>query len=541
MSAASRPWRGNIPRGPFDAVIVGGGHNGLICAAYLARAKKRVLVLERRSVLGGAAVNEEIYPGFTFTTCAYLVSLLRPRIVRELELPRHGYAVLPVNSTFLPLPDGGSLFRPADPADTREEIARFSRKDADAYPLFGQTMSAVSRFVKEIIDHPAVEPLSLDPRRIRESLRLARCFRDLPTDLRYALLKLTTQSAADYLDTWFESDVLKGALSTSGVIGTFLGVRSPGTAYVMLHHYMGEIDGEYRAWGFVKGGIGAVSLSAARGAAAAGAEIRTEAAVAHVRVKNGKADGVVLADGAEIDAGVVCSSADPRRTFFDFVGRGHLPGEIVQNLERIRFRGCSGKVNLAVDRVPVFACRPGDGPHLRGDINIAPGLDYMQAAYIQAKGGVFSEKPFLNVVIPSLVDPTLAPPGKHVVSIFAQYAPYAPAGGPQTWPAKREAFGDAVVDTLAEYCPELKSSILYRHVLTPWDLEKEYGLTEGNIFHGELRPEQLLWFRPIPGWSRYKTPIHRLWLCGSGTHPGGGVMGAPGELAAKTILRERAI
>jgi phytoene dehydrogenase-like protein len=306
---------------------------------------------------------------------------------------------------------------------------------------------------------------------------------------------------------------------------------------VLLHHYMGEIDGAFRAWGFCKGGTGRLSLAIASAARSHGAEILTSAPVERVLLDAGRATGVVLANGDEIRAKQIISGVDPRRTFLGMVGEKHLDGEFVEQIKRYKLRGSSGKVNLAVDRLPDFASRPGDGPHLRGDIAIAPGIDYLERAYDQAKYGAFSERPYLNVVIPSLVDPSVAPPGKHVISCFVQYAPYHIKEGPENWPQQREAFGDAVVSTLAEYCPGLEDSILHRQVLTPWDLEQEFGLTEGNIFHGELSLEQLLFLRPAAGWARYRTPVRDLWLCASGAHPGGGIMGSPGELAAKTLLK----
>jgi phytoene dehydrogenase-like protein len=520
----------------YDAIVVGGGHNGLVCAAYLARAGRRVLVLERRHVLGGAAASEELYPGFTFSVCSYVVSLFRPHIIRELDLPRHGLQIIPLDCSFMPLPDGRSLARWGDKERTRREIAAFNPRDADVYPEFGLTMTRLARFAKNVIDAPAPDPASLDPTELSKLLRLGKTLRRFDPDLRYLNLKLMTMSAVDFLDLWFESDVLKAPMSVSGIIGTFLGVRSPGTAYVLLHHYMGEIDGAFRAWGLSRGGTGQLSLAIASAARAHGAEILTETPVERVMVSGDRADGVVLANGDTIRAKTVVSSLDPHRTFLGIVGEQQLDPEFVQQIGRYKLRGSSGKVNLALDRLPEFSCRPGDGPHLQGDIAIAPGIDYLERAYDQAKYGDFSSRPYLNVVIPSLSDPSVAPPGKHVMSIFVQYAPYQIKEGPAHWPQRREAFGDAVIDTLAEYCPTLEDSILYRQVLTPWELEQDFGLTEGNIFHGELSAEQLLFLRPAPGWSRYRTPLRRLWLCGSGAHPGGGIMGAPGELAAKALL-----
>ena len=524
----------------YDAIVIGGGHNGLVCAAYLAQAGRSVLVLERRHVLGGAAVSEEVFPGFTFSVCSYVVSLLRPWIIRELELTRFGLELIPLEASFLPLPDGRSLCRWSDPELTREEISRFSRHDAETAPLFSLAMSKIGRFAKPIIDSPAPEPGSLSPMKLVELLRLGRHFSTAPTDELELRLKLFTMSAVDFLDEWFESDVLKAPMSVSGIIGTFLGVRSPGTAYVLLHHYMGEIDGAFRSWGFSRGGTGGVSLAIAAAARHHGAEIRTEAQVDRILMQSGAAKGVVLASGEEIHARAVVSGCDPRRTFFGLVGRAHLPEDFAASIERYRYRGSSGKVNLALDRLPEFACRPGD-LHLRGDIAIAPSIDYLERAHDDAKYGDFSARPYINVVIPSTVDPTVAPPGKHVMSCFVQYAPYHIKEGPENWPSRREAFGDAVVDTLAEYIPGLKESILHRQVLTPWDLEQEFGLAEGNIFHGELTLEQLSFLRPAAGWARYKTPVERLWLAGSGAHPGGGIMGAPGALCARAMLASGAL
>jgi len=529
---------GKPSRSSYDVIVVGGGHNGLVAAAYLGKAGRRVLVLERRHVLGGAAVSEELHPGFTFSVCSYVVSLFRPHIIRELDLVRHGLQIIPLECSFLPLPDGSSLARWSDPERTRREIARFSPRDAEVYPEFGLAMGKLARFAKHVIDHPAPDPASLDPRELLRLLRLSRALGEFDRDLRHLQFKLLTMSAVDFLDQWFESGVLKSPMSVSGIIGTFLGVRSPGTAYVLLHHYMGEIDGAFRAWGFAKGGTGAVSLAVASAARSHGVEIVTRAPVSRVLVAGGRARGVVLDNGDEIHAPVVVSGLDPNRTFLRLVGAEHLDDDFVHQIRRFKLRGSSGKVNLAVDRLPDFACRPGDGPHLRGDIAIAPSIDYLERAYDQAKYGDFSERPYLNVVVPSLVDPSVAPPGRHVISCFVQYAPYRIKEGPEHWPERREAFGDAVVDTLAEYVPGLKESILYRQVLTPWDLEQDFGLTEGNIFHGELSLEQLLFLRPAAGWARYRTPLPGLWLAASGAHPGGGLMGSPGELAAKTLLRE---
>ena len=520
----------------WDAIVIGGGHNGLTCAAYLAKAGKRVLVLERRHLLGGAAVTEEIFPGYRFSACSYIVSLLRPQVIRDLELARFGLKILPLESTFTPYLDGRSLCRTSDPYQTREEIGRFSLRDADAYPAFGKAMGQLARFAKPVIDQVAPNPTSFAPQDLLQLLNMGNSIKTLGDRMAALQFKLTTMSAVDFLSEWFETDELIAPMACSGIIGTFLGVKSPGSAYVLLHHYMGEIDGSSRAWGLPVGGTGAVSNTIATAAKHFGATIRTEAPVSQIKVRNGVAQGVVLENGEEIDASLVVSGCDPRRTFLGFLDESELPAEFVQGIRRYKFNGSSGKVNLALDRLPEFSSRPGMGPHWLGDISIAPNTDALEKAYDEAKYGQFSSEPFMNIVVPTIHDRAMAPDGKHVMSIFVQYAPYHLADGPHTWPDKREAFGDAVINTLSQYMPDLPNTILHRQVLTPWDLEQVYGLTEGNIFHGELTLDQLLFHRPVSGWARFKTPVQGLWLCGSGAHPGGGVMGGPGMLAAQTIL-----
>ena len=518
----------------YDVIVIGGGHNGLTAAAYLARGGRKVLVLERRHVLGGAAVTEEVFPGFKFSVCSYVVSLLRPEIIRDFDLPRHGLEILPLDGTFTPMPSGDYLWRVNDHARTRREIARHSKLDAEAYDEYGKAMVDMARFVKPILNMTPPDPMSLDPRELMKLLFLGRRFRGLADVDRYNQVQLMTMSAVDFLDQWFETDVLKATMSASGIIGTFLGVRSPGTAYVLLHHYMGEIDGAFRAWGFARGGTGAISNAIASAAREAGVEIRTKAPVARVRVTGGQATGVVLTNGDELEAALVVSSVDPHLTFLKFIDAKELPSEFLEEVRRYKFRGSSGKVNLALDALPDFTCLPGQGPHLRGALSISPSVDYMERAYDQAKYGEFSRRPYIDMVIPTLTDPSVAPPGKHILSCFVQYAPYKLAAG--TWDEQRDAFGDTVIDTIAEYAPNIRDIILHRQVLTPLDLEREFGLTEGNIFQGELTLEQLFFARPVPGWAQYNTPIRNLWMCGSATHPGGGIMGAPGRNAALRIL-----
>jgi phytoene dehydrogenase-like protein len=518
-----------------DVVVIGGGHNGLVCAAYLARAGLSVTVVERRHVLGGAAVTEEVFPGFKYSVCSYAVSLLRPEIIRELELARHGLALLPLDGTFTPL-DGGYLWRPEDPAAKHAEIAKHSRRDADAYADYGETMAVMAAFVKPLLGMIPPDLNALDLRAILDALGLGRAFRQLGPRRQHLLVQLMTSSALDFVERWFESDPLKATLSASGIIGTFLGIRSPGTAYVLLHHYMGEIDGTFRSWGLPRGGTGAVSAAIAAAAAAAGAELRTSSPVARVLIEQDAAVGVVLESGEEIRAKAVASSADLRVTFARLVGLEHLPPEFADLVRGFRFRGATAKVNLALGALPDFRSWPGPGPHLAGAISISPGTEYLERAYDDAKYGAPSSRPYLDVVIPSVVDPTVAPPGRHVMSCFVQYAPYALRDG--TWDdARRDALGDTVLDTLAEHAPGIRDRVLHRQVLTPLDLEREFGLSEGNIFHGELTTDQLFSMRPGPGWARYATPIRRLFLCGSSAHPGGGIMGAPGRNAAQVIRK----
>jgi len=533
--------------GRYDAVIIGGGHNGLVSAAYLARAGMRTLVLEQRHVLGGAAVTEEIVPGFRFSVASYVVSLLRPEIIRDLRLPEHGLDILPLDGTFTPLRPGEGpakgggdyLWRVNDHGRTVRELRRWSLNDAEAYEEYGQLMVEMARFIKPILGIVPGDPTDLDPRPLLPIATLARSFGRLTERQQAVFVQLMTMSAADFLDQWFETDPLKATMSASGIIGTYQGIRSPGTAYVLLHHYMGEIDGAFRAWGIPKGGTGGVSLSIASAARALGAEIRTEAPVARIRTRGDRATGVVLADGEEIDASVVLSSVDAKVTFLDLVESGTLDPSFEAEVRRFKFRGSSGKVNLAVDRLPDFTCLPGPGEHLRGAISYSPSMDDMEQAYDDAKYGHWSRKPYIDMIIPTLVDPTMAPPGKHVISCFVQYAPYKLDPSLGTWDDHRDDFGNALIDRIAEFAPNIRDIIIDRQVLTPLDIERTIGLTEGNIFQGELSLEQLFFNRPVPGYARFRTPIRDLWLSGSSTHPGGGLMGANGRLAALEVLRSR--
>ncbi len=523
-------------RGVYDAIVIGGGHNGLVSAAYLARAGKQVLVLERRPLVGGATVSEEIFPGFNFSVFSYVVSLLRPKIIRDLDLPSHGLTILPLESTLTPTLDGNYLFRDGDHYRTLRAIARFSPRDADAYEDYSRTMYFMAKAVKYMLGIVPPDPTSFHPGNLLDLLRMAKHFLSLPADQFHTLARLMTMSSAEFLERWFESEPLLGTLSASGIIGTFLGPRSPGSAYVLLHHYMGEIDGAFRVWGFARGGTGSIAGAIASAVRALGADILLEAPVARLIVRGSRAVGVALENGDEYHAPVVVSSLDPNWTFLKLVSPDHLPKELIADVRRYKFRGSSGKVNLALDAAPELACWPGGGRHLAGAISISPSVDYIERAYDQAKYGEFSHHPYLDVIIPSMIDPHVAPPGKHVMSCFVQYAPYELREG--SWQERREAFGNSVVNTLSEYFPNLKRIIVGRQVLTPPDIERITGLTQGNIFQGELGLSQLFFLRPAHGLAQYRTPIRGYYQCGSATHPGGGISGAPGYLAAQKILKD---
>ncbi|HEX2226933.1 MAG TPA: NAD(P)/FAD-dependent oxidoreductase, partial [Candidatus Binatia bacterium] len=458
-----------------------------------------------------------------------------PEVIRELELPKYELEIIPLDSTFTPMSNGDYLFRCGDHARTRREIARHSPTDAEAYEEYGKLMVQMAMAVKPMLGLVPPEPTSWSPKELLSLAHVGKQFRGLEEKLLYDLTKLMTMSSADFLDEWFETDVLKATMSASGIIGTFMGPRSPGTAYVLLHHYMGELDGAFRSWGFARGGMGTISRVIADAARQYGAEIRTRSPVDQVLIKNHTAYGVV-SGGEEYHAKIIVSGVDPKRTFLEMMDAEHLDGDFVRQVNNFKIRGSSAKVNLALDALPDFTSWPGEGPHLAGAISISPSLDYIERAYDDAKYGDFSRRPYMDIILPSMLDPSMAPAGKHVMSIFVQYAPYHIKEG--AWPEKREALGDTVIETLSEYAPNLKSIVLHRQVLTPWDLEQEFGLTEGNIFQGELTLDQLFFLRPVPGWAKYRTPVRNLYLCGSCTHPGGGVMAASGRLAALEILKD---
>jgi phytoene dehydrogenase-like protein len=523
----------------YDAIVIGAGHNGLVTACYLARAGLRVLVLERRHVVGGACVTEETFPGFKVSTAAYVNSLFHTAIVRDLNLAAYGYEVLARNpSSFTPLPDGRSLLMGPDADLTRREIAKFSVRDAERYPRYEAMLERVAAVVEPTLT--MAPPDLLKPRLgdLRTLLSLGRAFRRLG-DAAGEAVEILTGAARPVLDRWFESEELKGTLATDAVIGAMASPSMPGTAYVLFHHVMGESGGKRGVWAYVRGGMGGLTQALAAVARDLGADIRCDAEVGRILVRDGRAAGVALVTGDEFHAPTVASNADARVTFLRLLERSELPEAFVADVERISYASASLKINVALGELPSFRALPGTapGPQHRGTIHICPDQDYIERAFDDAKYGRPSAEPVLECTIPSAVDETVAPPGRHLMSMFVQYAPYELRDG--SWDDRREAFADRCFDVLDEYAPNFKRAVLARQVLTPLDLESVFNLTGGNIFQGAMTPGQLFAFRPVPGHASYRTPLGGLYLCGAAAHPGGGVMGTPGLNAAREILGRR--
>jgi phytoene dehydrogenase-like protein len=522
----------------YDAIVVGGGHNGLVNGAYLARGGMKTLVLEQRHLVGGAAITEELRPGFSFTTFSYALSLLRPQIIQELELPRHGFMPLLMSTRFAPMDDGDYLLFSRNHDENLREIARHSPHDADAYEQYSHDLDRVCQAIKPLLDMVPPDIFSDDPEELVALAALGSRLRALDKRTFHNAVRLLTGSVADFLDDYFESEILKGYLASSGIIGSNVGPRSPGSGLVLLFHSLGEHDGEFGTWAFHKGGNGGFTQVLARAAGALGAEIRTDAGVERVLSRDGRATGVALRDGSELHADVVVSALDPRRTFLELVDPRELPDDLVEDVRRLKFRGVASKVNFALDGLPRYPALGDRGDIYRGFTNIGPSIDYLERAFDTAKYGWYSEHPYMDCAIQSTIDPDMAPPGKHVLSCFVQYTPYKLRQS--DWDAEREPMADRVQATLERYFPGFGELILQREVQTPLDIERTVGLSEGNIFAGELLAPQMFFFRPAPGWSQYRTPLAGYYQCGSGTHPGGCVMGAPGRLAAGQILHDRA-
>lgn len=523
--------------GKYDAIIIGGGHNGLVTAAYLAKAKKKVLVLERRYIVGGACVTEETFPGFKVSTAAYVNSLFRPEIITDLRLADYGYEVLERNpASFSPFLDGRYLMLGADPETDQREISKFSKKDAAAYPLYNAMLERVANVVEPtLMEKPAnvVRPGLGDLARMG---KLGRRMQKMGSGMGEAM-EVLTGAARPILDRWFESEELKATLGTDAIIGAFAAPSMPGTAYVLFHHVMGETNGKRGVWAYVRGGMGGLTQALAKAAIDLGVEIRLDSEVKTIIVDKGRASGVALSGGEVFYADQIASNVDANLTFLKMMDRKDLPADFVEAVERIDYSSASMKINVALDSLPNFTACPGSepGPQHRGTVHLCPDQDFIERGYDDAKYGRPSKDPIVECTIPSAVDPSVAPPGNHLMSMFVQYAPYHLKEG--TWDTQKDAFADRCFDIVEQYAPGFKDSVIARQVLSPVDLESVFNLTGGNIFQGAMPLHQLFMMRPVPGYAGYRTPVKGLFLCGAAAHPGGGVMGASGWNAAREMLR----
>jgi phytoene dehydrogenase-like protein len=516
-----------------DVVVVGGGHNGLACAAYLARAGLDVLVLERRGTIGGAAATEPMWDGYRVSSASYVVSLMPSRIVDELQLKRFGYEVSIITPDyFVPFPDGSSLTLWGDERDAAN-IAKLNEHDAEAYIAFDRYFERIADLMKDLL---FVVPPNMKVGDVAGWIRTVARLRGWTGRDIHELVRLFTMSAADFLDEWFEDDRVKGAMATQAIIGAWCGPMTAGSAYVLMHHWIGEVDGHFGAWGWVKGGMGGVAAAMAGAAGAAGAEIRTDAPVARIAINTqGRAIGVELDDGSIVRAKQVVSNAHPRTTYLDLIGRERLPEDVVRDIERFRTRSGSAKVNVALSALPSFPSWDQDGDVHRGLMAVSPSMTYLERAFDDAKYGKASTHPYVEVMFPTAHQPGgLAPPGKHLMMAFTQYLPFDTPNTGRT----RDAWAKKVLGALEEYAPDIGASVEHVEVLTPRDLEDRFGLVGGNIMQGELTPDQLFSFRPIPFYGDHRTPVKNLYLCGGGTHPGGGVMGIPGRNASTVVLKD---
>lgn len=537
--------------GKYDTIIIGGGHNGLVCAAYLAKAGRKVCVLERRHVLGGCATTEELWPGYKVSTAAYVISLFQTHIIRELRLKEYGLKILPRSpSSFTPLPDGRSLTMGPDPALNHREISKFSLKDAAAYPRYESLLERIAATLEPTLSEAAPDPLPLPEgwrkiglgKKLRDGKKLLKLYgavKELGEDLP-AAVEILTGAARPILERWFETEVLKATIATDAIIGAFTSISSPGSAYVLLHHVMGEAGGARGVWGYVQGGMGQLSESIAAACKDMGVEIRRESPVHSIQTDSRGVCGVGLEDGSQLSARCVASSVDAHLTFEKLLSPEVLPEEFRDAVAKIDYSSASAKVNIALGEPPQFTCLPSEGvaPHHHGTMHIGPTLDYLDRAYDDAKYGQPSASPVLEMTMPTSVDHSIAPDGKHLLSMFVQYAPYELRD--DHWDNVKESFGDRCVEILAEYAPNVPDAIEHRQVLSPLDLERTYGITGGNIMQGAMSPHQLYCFRPVAGWADHRTPVPGLYLCGAASHPGGGVMGSCGANAAAEILRDRA-
>jgi phytoene dehydrogenase-like protein len=522
----------------YDALIIGGGHNGLVCACYLAARGMSVRVLERRHVVGGAAVTEEFHPGFRNSTASYTVSLLNPKIIRDLKLHEHGLRVVERPfSNFLPLDDSSYIKVGGSLTDTQREVARFSKRDAEKLPPYYQMLDRVSDVLKDLLlETPPNVGGGLHD--LMQAWKTGKRFKALDMAARRDVLDLFTKSAADMLDQWFESEPIKACFGFDSVVGNFASPYTPGSAYVLLHHVFGEVNGKPGIWGHAIGGMGAITQAMAAEAKARGVEISLNSPVANLLVGNGKANGVVLEDGSEILAKCVVSNLNPKLLFQKLVASEYVSPEFTQRVDAYQCGSGTFRMNVALDELPRFTCHPEPGPHHSSGIIMAPSLKYMEQAYFDARTFGWSKIPIVEILIPSTVDDSLAPAGKHVASLFCQHvSPTLPDG--KSWDDAREVVADLMIDTVNKFAPNFKASVIARQIHSPLDLERKFGLIGGDIFHGALSLNQLFSARPILGYGDYRTPIKNLYQCGSGTHPGGGVTGVPGHNAAREILRDR--
>jgi len=521
----------------FDVIVIGSGHNGLVNACYLQKAGLNVLVLEKNDWIGGAAVSRELHPGILYSNCSYVCSLFRPEIMRDLELPKHGLQIVAIEGGTVFTRDGDYLASYRNYHAKKRELERFSVKDSESYSRYSRDILKQCRFIQPLLMRTAPDPASFKFRDLSEMLYLLRKVNDLTANELADTVRFWTMSISDFLDEYFENDVIKASLAVSGIIGTALGPMSPGTAYVLLHHYMGEVDGSIGAWGYARGGMGAISKALTSSFRAMGGTLLNNSEVEKVDIRDARVRGVILKNGDEYLAKNIVSNADVKRTFLKLTDPEHLPPNFIKKVNNFKIRGSSGKVNIALDSMPNFPSVSENNPCLKGDIHFTDSIERMERAYDDWKMGTWSRDPFLDMMIPTLTDPTMAPPGQHFMSCFVQYCP--PKVGGQNWTKEnKDAFGETVIQQIADYSPGFKDKILHMEVRTPKELEEEVGLTEGNIFQGELTFDQLLFNRPIPGYAQYRSPIKGLYMCGSSTHPGGGVMGAPGRNAAVEILKD---
>lgn len=521
----------------YDAIVIGAGHNGLTNAAFLARAGLDVLVLEKNPYIGGASVSRNLHEDWTYSNCSYVCSLFRPEIYRELNLARHGLQVVTYNGGATFMQNGDYFGSYADHDIQLNEVRRHSPADVDAYDRFNAEVAKWCRFIRPFLLRTPPDPTSFRPRDIGELIFMAKKFYGLgPKDL-HDFMRFFTISVADYLDQFFSAEIIKAHKAGSGIIGTGLGPMSPGSAYVLLHHYMGDVDGSVGAWGFARGGMGSIAKALAGALQEHGGEIRTDAGVNQILVKDGKVTGVALDDGEEIKAKMVVSNLDAKRTFLKLMDPKDAGEKVVSAARKFKIRGSSGKLNIALDGEPTFPALPEGSKLHHGDFHLLDTMERYERAYDDWKNGTWSKDPYVDILIPSLTDPTMAPPGKHFMSVFVQYCPAKLADGDWT-DEKVKAFGDTVIDAIARVSPDFKDKIAHVEVRTPRELEGEVGLTEGNIFQGELTLDQLLFNRPFPGYAQYRGPVRGMYMCGSATHPGGGVMAAPGANAAREILMD---